>query len=35
MHLLRRTLLVLCWLAILPASAFAQATITGVVKDAW
>ena len=34
MRLLRRILFVLCGLAILPASAFAQATITGVVKDA-
>ena len=34
MRLLRRLLFVLCGLAILPASAFAQATITGVVKDA-
>ncbi len=34
MRLLRGILFVLCGLAFLPASAFAQATITGVVKDA-
>ncbi|MEP7306926.1 MAG: carboxypeptidase regulatory-like domain-containing protein [Acidobacteriota bacterium] len=34
MRLLTRILFVLSGLAILPASAFAQATITGVVKDA-
>src|SRR6185436_6207949 len=34
MRVLRRVLLVLACLVILPAAAFAQASITGVVKDA-
>ncbi len=34
MRLLKRVLFVLTWLVILPASAYAQASITGVVKDA-
>src|SRR5262245_20059779 len=34
MSVARRVLFVLTWLVILPASAFAQATITGTVKDA-
>jgi hypothetical protein len=34
MRVLRRILLVLTWLALLPASAYAQTSITGTVKDA-
>jgi hypothetical protein len=34
MRVLSRSLLAVLWLVILPASAFAQASITGVVKDA-
>ena len=33
MRMMRRVLFVLAWLVILPASAFAQASIEGVVKD--
>src|SRR6266542_2312795 len=34
MRLLKATVFVLGWLVILPASAYAQGSITGVVKDA-
>jgi len=33
MRALKRMLLVLSWSVILPASAYAQATLSGVVKD--
>ena len=33
MTLLKRVVFVASWLAILPASAYAQATLAGVVKD--
>jgi Carboxypeptidase regulatory-like domain len=33
MQVLRRTIVLLSWLVILPASAYAQATMAGVVKD--
>src|SRR3954451_21177844 len=34
MALLRRIVFVASWLAVLPASAYAQATLAGIVKDA-
>jgi hypothetical protein len=33
MQLLRRTIFLLSWMVILPASAYAQAALAGVVKD--